>query len=150
MGKYVAFSPLPSLVLGAKEFEGIAVWHNILGRRIYNHFIGQMKKLIEKFKKYLQPTHRPFNSPFTFIESKEGIIEEISRSKTTGAVLGLYSPALGQGMFFTGVDDLYLMKNEEIVVLKPFDLHGVPLKRDHLSIREIKSVSPTSISFKGQ
>ena len=107
-----------------------------------------MKNLIRRIKKYFGSAVQPYTTPFTFIKTKDDIISEITRCKSTGAVLGVYSPALGQGMFFAGIDDLYVMKNEEIVVLKPFDLHGVPLKRDHLSITEISSVSPTSISYK--
>jgi hypothetical protein len=59
-----------------------------------------------------------------------------------GKVIGIYCPALGEGMFLTGVDDILTVESEEIIVLKPYDMNGILLHRNTISITEIRSVCP--------
>jgi hypothetical protein len=75
-----------------------------------------------------------------FLRSRTSIRDGLMRSKHSGTVIGVYSRALGEGMFITSVDDIYPDNDEEIIVLKRYDLSGLILQRTDLSLSEIKAV----------
>jgi hypothetical protein len=111
-----------------------------------------MIQIVEKLKGFfLAPLDlsetEPVVSNFQFIRSKKGILRELTFSKQTGYVIGINSPGLGEGMFLTTVADIFSVENEEIVVLKPYDIQGICLHRTHLSIDEIISVCPFNTEY---
>ena len=55
-------------------------------------------------------------------------------------LVGIYSDILGEGMFVTGVHDIYDYDEEPIIMLKRYDLSGALLIRETLSLNEIKAV----------
>jgi hypothetical protein len=88
-----------------------------------------------EFNDYLPPALKIF-------KQRRAIREALAESRDTGKVIGIYSPVLGDGMFLTCVDEIYSQEKEEIVVLKPYDMNGVLLVRNTLSLSEIKSICP--------
>jgi hypothetical protein len=105
-----------------------------------------MIAFIERIRTYLSANSESLfaglNPSLRMVKSRKGIIKELVNSKNTGTVLGIYCPALGEGMFLTGVEDFFTAGTEQIVELKRYDLNGVLLQRDHISLAEIKTVCP--------
>jgi hypothetical protein len=86
----------------------------------------------------------------SFLKSRKSIRNGLLKSKDSGTVVGIYSHALGQGMFITSVADMYPDNDndEEIVVLKRYDLSGLILPRTDLSLSEIKAVCEFDMIYK--
>jgi hypothetical protein len=110
-----------------------------------------MKNFIEKIKELFSAPRRlhsdAMNSTIQVIRSKKQILAKLAQSKESGNVIGIYSQGLGQGMFLTSIEDLFTVEKENIIVLKPYDLHGIYLQRTHLSLAEIDSVCPFNIVY---
>jgi hypothetical protein len=88
------------------------------------------------------------DSALNFLKSRTSIRDGLMRSKHSGTVIGIYSRALGEGMFITSVADIYPDNEEEIVVLKRYDLSGLILPRTDLSLSEIKAVCNFDMVYK--
>jgi hypothetical protein len=84
----------------------------------------------------------------SFLRSRNSIREGLVKSKMSGTVVGVYSRALGEGMFITSVADIYPDNEEEIIVLKRYDLSGLILPRTDLSLSEIKAVCEFQMIYK--
>ena len=84
----------------------------------------------------------------SFLRSRKSIRDGLLKSKDGGTVVGIYSRALGEGMFITSVADIYPDNDEEIVVLKRYDLSGIILPRTDLSLSEIKAVCEFDMIYK--
>lgn len=76
------------------------------------------------------------------IKQRKTIREALIESRGTGKVIGVYCPVLGEGMFLTCVDEVTAQGKDEIIVLKPYDMNGVLLVKNELSLSAIKSVCP--------
>src|SRR5688500_265286 len=76
------------------------------------------------------------------IKTRSEILKELNSSKALGKLIGVYASSIGEGMFLTGVEDVYKGEKEVIVVLKPYDVGGNILQRNYLSLSEIKGVCP--------
>src|SRR5688500_16398928 len=82
---------------------------------------------------------------FDFIRSKKGILRELSLSRESGNVIGIYSNVLGPGMFLTAVETI---ENAEIVVVKQNDISGQMLSRTRIWIDEIQMVCPFNKAYR--
>ena len=83
-----------------------------------------------------------------FIKSRTDILKALLNSRETGNAIGVYSTGLGGGMFITAVDEVYDDDNEQIIVLKRYDLSGLVLQRTNLFLSEIKAICPFEISYR--
>ena len=99
------------------------------------NFITELNRLV--FKR-TEPVSPPTN--LEFIKFRKSLLYALTQSRKNGTVVGIYSPALGEGMFVTGVDDIYNDNNERIVVLKRYDLSGAILQRTTISLGEIRAI----------
>jgi hypothetical protein len=77
-----------------------------------------------------------------FIKSRKAILKEINACKISGSALGITCSILGDGMFLTGIEDVYNNGVDYVIILKPYDMSGYCLNRNHLSLNEIRSVCP--------
>lgn len=74
------------------------------------------------------------------IRSRKEMLRSITIARDSQCVLGIYSPALGDGMFFTGVLSIVDEHGEVIINFSQYDMNGVLLMRTELALSEIKSV----------
>jgi hypothetical protein len=104
-----------------------------------------MKNFLEILKNeffgHLDPQPLQFNT-LQLIRVKKSVREHLIECQRTGKVIGIYCPAIGTGMFLTGVDDIYNNGKEELVALKPYDMNGILLQRHHVALSEIRSICP--------
>jgi hypothetical protein len=84
---------------------------------------------------------------FRFLRTRGPILEELRTCKQQEKVVGIYAPVLGEGIFITGIEDVYDWEKETVVVLKPCDIMGNFLQRNYLSLSEIKSVCPFNCKY---
>jgi hypothetical protein len=84
---------------------------------------------------------------FTFIQEKEAILKELLSSLQRGTVIGVYSRALGEGLFLTGVDDIEQDGTRQMIVFETYDISGKPLPKTRISSDEIKMVCPFQIEY---
>lgn len=91
---------------------------------------------------------KPTDEILQFLRSRKAILKELVRSRENRTVIGVYAAALGEGMFITSVDDIYVDDTEEIIVLKRYDLSGLILPRTELSLSEIQAICPFDLVYK--
>jgi hypothetical protein len=76
---------------------------------------------------------------FELVKSRKLLLEVLIDCRKTERYVGIYSDVLGEGMFVTGVHDIYDYEEEPIIMLKRYDLSGALLIRETLSLNEIKA-----------
>lgn len=79
---------------------------------------------------------------YDFIVRPDEILKAIAASRDNGTVIGIYSPALGNTMYITGIDKLVVDGENTAVVLKEYDMSGHIFERHTLMLDEIISVCP--------
>lgn len=89
------------------------------------------------------------NTPFDFVKNPAEIFKALLDSRDSGTAIGIKSPALGKGMFVTGVDDILVGDGHENtqVILKGYDFTGHVLETNHLLLTEIEGVCKFSSKF---
>jgi hypothetical protein len=87
--------------------------------------------------------------PFDFIKTRKGILKELVVSKQSGRLLGVYSRALGEGMFLTAVEAIVSHGKEELIVFNRHDMSGHLLARTRIPLDEIHMVCPFNKIFQG-
>jgi hypothetical protein len=109
-----------------------------------------MKHLIERLRLLFnnQASSTGEQTDFNFVKARKAIKKELMQSKETGKAIGIYCPAIGEGMFLTCVEDISTVDGEETVSLKPYDMQGILLQRNQLSLSEIKSVCLMNCLYK--
>lgn len=110
-----------------------------------------MRSIVEKFRTALMPSGTKISTAdleLEFIKNRRSVYRELAASKEAGTVVGITSPALGDGMFITAVDDIYTTEAGAIVQLKPYDMSGHFLTRTQLSLSEIRSVCPFKTAYR--
>ena len=109
--------------------------------------------IIEKLKTLFAQDEQRFviNYPGKFelrvIRTRKEILQELYASKERGKTVGIYSSSLGDGMFVTGIEDVYEWETDTIIVLKPYDLGGFILQRNYLSLSEVKGICPFNCTY---
>jgi hypothetical protein len=101
--------------------------------------------LVDTFKKSLSLNSMndlTQTSPLTFTKSRKAMLRELLSSRDNGLLIGVYSRALGEGMFLVGISDIEMDGPTEVVVFETYDQSGTILGRTRLSIDEIKMVCP--------
>jgi hypothetical protein len=107
---------------------------NKMGKVTMNSILHSVRNLISK------PQQDNTSNEFKVLTTKKDILKAIIRAKDTQSVLGVYSPALGEGLFLTGVLILDTDHAEPIVTFNRYDLNRIYLNRTQLGISEIKGV----------
>ncbi|HYF70310.1 MAG TPA: hypothetical protein VD884_19360 [Ohtaekwangia sp.] len=85
---------------------------------------------------------------FDFIVDREKILQVLISSKINGSAVGVYSPALGNAMFITGVEEVILADHDTVIVLKQYDMSGHLFENYTLSLEDILSVYPFNTPLK--
>lgn len=104
-----------------------------------------MNFITKKIKSLIGPgtkgrTNDP--TPLDFVKSRKSILRELIISKKSGNLIGIYSKALGEGMFLTGVEEIEPMSKDGIIVLNQNDISGKVLPRTRLDLDEIQMICP--------
>ena len=74
------------------------------------------------------------------IKTKKRLLSAVINCYKNQTLIGIFSPVLGEGMFVTGVHDIYDYNEEPIVMLKRYDICGELLIRETLALNEIKAI----------
>ena len=83
------------------------------------------------------------NHPFDCVKARRGILRELMISKESGNLIGLITPALGEGMFLILVLSIEPENSEGVVVFQRYDISDSRiLPTAKLNINEIKGVCP--------
>lgn len=85
---------------------------------------------------------------FDFVKTRKGILKELIISKTSGNLLGVYSKALGEGMFLTVVENIEADGKEDVVQFNRYDMSGHILARTKVAIDEIEMVCPFNKTYR--
>jgi|GEM_PF-1301540 len=108
-----------------------------------------MKNIAENFKNLFETapsgtsgTERNVGMRINIITSRRGIGKTLFESKETGKVVGVYSPALGEGMLLLGVHDVDANHSDPLIIFENYDLNGIRLQRNAIPLNEIRSVCP--------
>ena len=70
------------------------------------------------------------------------MVKELVLAKETGSLIGIYSGALGEGMFLVGINNVEKDYKSEIITFETYDQTGALLQRPQLAIEEIKMICP--------
>jgi hypothetical protein len=105
---------------------------------------NRMKEILDKIKESLftSETEAEPLSSIRIVKARKIILRYLQSAMESQKAIGIYSKVLGEGMFITGVESILSEGKEEIVTLKPYDMSGILLARNQISISEIKSVCP--------
>ena len=76
------------------------------------------------------------------IKSKNSIRTAMLECAKNGFVIGVYAPALADGMLLLGIDDFSFNSSEPVVLFKKYDMNGIELPRTQVALSEIRSVCP--------
>jgi hypothetical protein len=106
-----------------------------------------MKSLTQKIRHVVfgnkNPVIRRRGHPFDYIKTKKGILRELIISQESGNLIGLISPALGEGMFFILVLSIERQNSEEMVVIQKCNVSdGRALSTMKLNLHEIEAACP--------
>jgi hypothetical protein len=109
-----------------------------------------MMNLVDKLKKSLSlnqgknelTEHFP-----AFVKNRKAMLKELHDSQANGHLIGVYSRALGEGMFLTGVDNIESEAGREVIVFETYDMSGQILSRTRVSLDEIKMVCPFNTAY---
>src|SRR5687768_16730523 len=110
-----------------------------------------MKSFAEKIKSLVlskEERREQQYTPFDFVKTRKAVLKELIISKQSGNLLGLYSKALGEGMFLTGVEDIEQHGKEVVIVFSRYDMSGNILSRTRLSLGEIQMVCPFNQTYR--
>ena len=80
--------------------------------------------------------------PLNFAKSKKQILRELQISRDTGAIVGVYSHSLGEGMFLVAVESIDSSGKEELITFQRYEMSGHILTRSEFAISEIRMVFP--------
>jgi hypothetical protein len=107
-----------------------------------------MFDVINSVKKLLNKSESPSGEiALRFVKTRKEITRAIINSLDNQEVLGIYSPALGEGLFLTGVLFFETSQAEPIVTLNRYDHNGVLLHRTELGISEIKAACALKMKY---
>ena len=113
------------------------------------HLVGRIKNVILGKVNHTTQVKQSFDETnLAIIKARKDILKELQYCKESGMTAGIFSSSLGDGMFVTGVEDIYKGEKEIVVVLKPYDVGGNILVRNYLAISEIKSVCPLPYTYR--
>ena len=85
---------------------------------------------------------------FEFIKFRKSLLNTLVNTHKKGTVVGIYSNVLGDGMFVTGIEDIYEYEGDYIVHLKRYDVIGTILMRETISLSEIKAICVFDMHYK--
>lgn len=106
-----------------------------------------MFDVIDSVRNLLSKSEPAEDGGIKVVKSRKEISRAITNAMETHTVLGVYSPALGDGLFLTGVLFYDTNHAEPIVTLNRYDHHGILLHRTELGISEIKGVCTLKMKY---
>lgn len=84
------------------------------------------------------------------VKIRKSIIKELNKAKALGNAIGIYSSAFDSEMVLTEVKDIYSAGDENVVVLKWYDITGHILSYTHVALDEIFAVAPFNTKLKSR
>lgn len=106
-----------------------------------------MKNLTSKIRALVSGSPSPTMGcmPLDFVKNKKNIFKELALSKESGNAIGVYSNAMGDGMFLTVVEQI---EANGLIVFNRYDMSGTILNRYELTLDEIKMVCPVNQRYR--
>jgi hypothetical protein len=90
--------------------------------------------LFNIFKKNSSPSA----TDIEILKKRKEIVKQLKLAQTKRTIVGITAPALGQGMFLVGVEEVH--QDDQVVDLCPYDVTGNLLEVNSLEISGIKNV----------
>jgi hypothetical protein len=106
-----------------------------------------MKNFGEKIKAIVFSSSVPLmaSAPIDFFKTRKGMQKELVTSKESGNAVGIYSKALGDGMFLTVVEHIH---SDGVITFSRYDMSGSILSRHELTLHEIQMVCPINQRYR--
>ena len=82
------------------------------------------------------------------VKIRKSIVKELNKSKSLGNAIGIYSSAFDEEMVLSEVKDIYKAGEDEIVILKWYDIKGHIISQTHVALVEIFAVTPYNMRLK--
>lgn len=105
-----------------------------------------MKNFLENLIEML-PSRTHARPGLHIVKPRKSIQKILQDSVVSSNTVGIYCPALGEGMLLVGVEDVLTDSAEPVIVLKRYDLNGIMLQRTHVALSEIRSVCPFDTKY---
>lgn len=112
------------------------------------NFAEKIKFLVGR--KASEPAAPSDFTPLAFVKNRKAIFKELVLSKQSGKLIGVYSCALGEGMFLTCVEAIISHGKDESIVFNRYDMSGHLLAQTRIPLDEIHMVAPSIKHFKPQ
>jgi hypothetical protein len=128
--------PIPELFCG---------WHGFLPPVAIFNLTFKMNFFAQKLRKLLSASSAGpvrYHRPFDIVKTKNGIRRELQISMESGSLVGLFSPALSDGMLLVVVLRLESQGSAEAAILAKYDITGNLLSTNTLAMSEIKGICP--------
>jgi hypothetical protein len=103
------------------------------------NFVGKIKRIIPLL---VEDYTAADSGTFDFICKKNQMIRELDFCRKTGALVGVYSKQLGDGLFLLGVEDLVYAIKDDLVIFHPYDMTGFELRQRSIHLSEIHMIIP--------
>jgi hypothetical protein len=106
-----------------------------------------MKNFGEKLRAMVFNSSIPLiaSVPIDFVKTRKGMQKELVISKESGNAVGIYSKALGDGMFLTKVEHI---RSDGVIIFNRYDMSGAILSRHELTLHEIQMVCPINQRYR--
>ena len=108
-----------------------------------NYFMAQFNRIIFNNTAPVSPP-----SGLDFIRTKKLILQGLTESRKRKTAVGIYAAPLGEGMFITGVEDIFNHHDEPIIAFNRYDITGAILQRNTLSLNEISAICKFDIPYR--
>ena len=109
------------------------------------NFAEKIRSLVSR--KASEPVAPSDFTPLDFVKNRKAILKELVLSKQSGKLIGVYSRALGEGMFLTCVEAIISHGKDESIVFNRYDMSGHLLARTRIPLDEIHMVCPFNKTF---
>lgn len=77
---------------------------------------------------------------FNMLRSRKDVYKAVIRARETGRALGIYCPAIAEGMLLVGVAQISTDLTQPVVTFHPYDLNGILLQRNKVALGELRTV----------
>jgi|GEM_PF-2895056 len=109
-------------------------------KRLFVYFFHALSK-----KKMFNHLKILFSSPapgpaIRVIKNRKDISKAVFNCVDSNTVLGIYCPAIADGLLLVGIESISTDGFEPIVTMRPYDLNGILLQRNQIAMSEIRSV----------
>jgi hypothetical protein len=114
-------------------------WYVFFNRLLSNVSCFAKKRMFDQLKQlFSSSTTSP--PSINVVKNRKEISRAVHKAMDSGSVLGIYCPAIAEGMLLVGIEDISHGGLEPILSLRPYDLNGILIQRNQIALSEIRSI----------